>query len=84
VELYVAARTDVELAAALAHIEPPHRANLHRIACEVLDPELVARPDFAARVELALAAVQGASVGAAVSDVHHDTILDTLERLILS
>jgi AcrR family transcriptional regulator len=84
VELYVGARTDPELAAALARIEPPHRANLHRIAAQVLDPQLVLRPDFSARVELALAAVQGASVGASVSDVHHDTVLDILEKLILS
>ena len=82
VELYVAARTDPDLAAALARIEPAHRANLQRIAFQVIDPALVARPEFAQFVELALAAVQGASIGAAVVDASHDTILDALESLI--
>ena len=82
VELYVAARTDPDLAAALRVVEPAHRANLHRIAVSVLDPALLALPGFAAYVELALAAVQGASVGAAVLDTSHDTILDALEQLL--
>ncbi|MGB8651871.1 MAG: TetR/AcrR family transcriptional regulator [Mycobacteriales bacterium] len=82
VELYVAARTDPDLAAALARIEPAHRANLQRIAVQVLDPALVALPGFASFVELALAAVQGASVGAAVADTSHDVILDALELLL--
>jgi hypothetical protein len=81
-ELYVAARTDPDLAAALRRIEPAHRANLQRIALQVLDPALVATPGFAAFVELALAAVQGASVGAAVLDTSHDVILDALESLL--
>ena len=82
VELYVAARTDPELAAALRVIEPAHRANLQRIAMQVLDPALLSVPGFAAFVELALAAVQGASVGAAVLDTSHDVILDALENLL--
>ncbi len=82
VELYVAARTDPDLAAALARIEPAHRANLQRIALSVLDPALVALPGFASYVELALAAVQGASIGAAVIDTSHDVILDALEMLL--
>jgi AcrR family transcriptional regulator len=82
VELYVAARTDPELAAALRRIEPAHRANLQRIAMQVVDPSLVALPGFASFVELALAAVQGASIGAAVLDTSHDTILDALEVLL--
>lgn len=82
-ELYVAARTDPDLAAALARIEPAHRANLQRIALSVVDPALVALPGFASFVELALAAVQGASVGAAVADTSHDVILDALEELLL-
>ena len=57
VELYVAARTDADLAAALARIEPAHRANLQRISGWVIDPSLVALPGFASFVELALAAV---------------------------
>ena len=82
VELYVAARTDPDLAAALARIEPAHRANLQRIAVSVMHPDVVAIPGFASFVELALAAVQGASVGAAVSDTSHDVILDALEGLL--
>jgi AcrR family transcriptional regulator len=82
VELYVAARTDPDLAAALRKIEPAHRANLQRIAMQVLDPALLAIPGFASFVELALAAVQGASIGAAVLDTSHDVILDALESLI--
>lgn len=81
-ELYVAARTDPDLAAALRVIEPAHRANLQRIAMQVLDPALLALPGFAAYVELALAAVQGASLGAAVLDTSHDVILDALEDLL--
>jgi AcrR family transcriptional regulator len=83
VELYVAARTDADLAAALARIEPAHRANLHRIALHVMDPALVALPGFAQFVELALAAVQGASIGAAVVDTSHDVVLDALEQVVL-
>ncbi len=82
VELYVAARTDPDLAAALRIIEPAHRANLQRIATQVLDPSLLALPGIAAFVELALAAVQGASIGAAVTDTSHDVILDALESLL--
>ena len=81
-ELYVAARTDPDLAAALRVIEPAHLANLQRIAVHVLDPSLLSLPGFASFVELALAAVQGASVGAAVLDTSHDTILDALESLL--
>jgi AcrR family transcriptional regulator len=82
VELYVAARTDPELAAALARIEPEHRRNLHRIATRVLDPELVALPGFADFVELALAAVQGAAMSAAVVDTSHDVVLGALEQVV--
>ena len=49
---------------------------------QVLDPALLALPDFASYVELALAAVQGASLGAAVLDTSHDVILDALEKLL--
>ena len=82
VELYVAARTDPDLAAALARIEPAHRANLHRIALSVLDPALVALPGFASFVELALAAVQGAAMSAAVVDTSHDVVLGALEQVV--
>jgi AcrR family transcriptional regulator len=68
VELYVASRTDPDLAAALARIEPAHRAELQAIAARVVDPSLAALPGFAGFVELALAAVQGASLGAPEAD----------------
>lgn len=82
VELYVAARTDADLATALARIEPAHRANLQRIAISVIDPRLVALPGFAEFVELALAAVQGASIGSAVMDTSHDVVLGALEQVV--
>ena len=82
VELYVAARTDPDLAAALARIEPAHRANLHRIACEVIDPALVGLPGFSDFVELALAAVQGAAMSAAVVDTSQEVVLGALEQVI--
>jgi AcrR family transcriptional regulator len=82
VELYVAARTDPDLAAALARIEPAHRANLHRIAVRVIDPALVALPGFPDFVELALAAVQGAAMSAAVVDTSHDVVLGALEQVV--
>ncbi len=81
-ELYVAARTDDDLACALRIIEPAHRGNLQRIAVQVLDPSLLSLPGFASFVELALAAVQGASVGAAVLDTSRDTILDALQMVL--
>lgn len=68
VELYVASRTDPDLAAALARVEPAHRAELQRIATRVVDPALAALPGFAGFVELALAAVQGASLGSPSTD----------------
>ena len=68
VELYVASRTDPDLAAALARIEPAHRAELQAIAARVVGPSLAALPGFAGFVELALAAVQGASLGAPEAD----------------
>ena len=82
VELYVAARTDPDLAGALSRIEPAHRANLQRIAVQVMDPALVALPGFAEFVELALAAVQGASIGAAVLDTSPDVVLGALEQMV--
>jgi AcrR family transcriptional regulator len=62
VELYVAARSDTDLAAALAEVEPPHRARLHGLAAALL-PERAAHPLFAASVDLAIDAVQGFSMG---------------------
>lgn len=61
VELYVAARTDEELAAALAEVEPPHRARLHQLAGALL-PDRAHHPMFGPAVDLAIDAVQGFSM----------------------
>jgi AcrR family transcriptional regulator len=83
IELYVAARTDTELQAALATVDGPHRENLHRVARELF-PEAAAHPDFDDVVELALDAVQGAAVGGAArpDDPAHRRMLDTLARFM--
>lgn len=62
VELYVAARTDADLAAALAAVEPPHRSRLHALAAELL-PDAAGHPAFAALVDVIVDAVQGATSG---------------------
>ncbi len=67
IELYVAARTDVDLAAALREIEPAHRANLHRIAAGVLPPELAGDADIASIIDVSIAAVQGATMAIAAA-----------------
>ncbi len=63
IELYVAARTDVELARALSAVDPPHRGNLHRVARELFPDVAATLPHFDALIELILNAVQGAAVG---------------------
>jgi AcrR family transcriptional regulator len=61
IELYVAARTDPELQAALAAMEGPHRDNLVRVARELF-PEAASHKEFEAVVELVIDAVQGAVI----------------------
>ena len=61
VELYVASRTDADLAAALATVEPPHRARLHELAAALL-PDRAGHPGFGPAVDLAIDAVQGFSM----------------------
>jgi AcrR family transcriptional regulator len=61
VELYVAARTDAELATALADVEPPHRTHLHELAAALL-PDRARHPMFDPAVDLAIDAVQGFSM----------------------
>ncbi|MCP3139853.1 TetR/AcrR family transcriptional regulator [Pyxidicoccus xibeiensis] len=84
IELYVAARTDAELRAALAAVDGPHRANLHRVARELFPEVAATHPDFDAVVELALDAVQGAVVGGSArpDDPAHRRMLDTLTRVM--
>ncbi len=62
IELYVAARTDADLAAALAGVEAPHRERLHALAAELL-PDVAGAPAFAGVVDIIVDAVQGASMG---------------------
>ena len=82
-ELYVAARTDAELASALGHVDPPHRRHLHRVARELFADVAPAHPGFDALIELILNAVQGAAVGAAAlpSNPDHRPMLALLVQL---
>jgi AcrR family transcriptional regulator len=61
-ELYVAARTDPELAGALARFEPEHRARIHVVAARLF-PEVADHPSFAGTVDVVVDAVQGATLG---------------------
>jgi AcrR family transcriptional regulator len=64
IELYVAARTDPELASALGTVDPPHRRHLHQVAHELFPEVASSRSDFHPLIELILNAIQGAAVGA--------------------
>ncbi|SEU37618.1 TetR/AcrR family transcriptional regulator [Stigmatella erecta] len=72
IELYVAARTEPELQAALATVEGPHRDNLLRVA-RGLFPEAAEHADFEAVVELVIDAVQGGAI-ARVARPHHPAL----------
>jgi AcrR family transcriptional regulator len=63
IELYVAARTDGELARALGAVDPPHRQHLHHVARELFPELAAALPHFDALIELILNTVQGAAIG---------------------
>ena len=83
-ELYVASRTDPEVADALAAFEPRHRAQLHAVARRILPPAIVDHPEAESLVELALASVQGASIAHGVTvdpDGSRDRLLATLVRV---
>ncbi len=86
VELYVAARTDTELASALSSVDPPHRRHLHRVARELFPDVASKHPDFDAIVELILNAVQGAAVGgvALPANPDHRQMLTLLVQLARS
>lgn len=83
VELYVAARTDPELASALGAVDPPHRRHLHQVARELFPRAAALHPEFDATVELILNAVQGAAVGgvALPSNPDHPRMLALLVQL---
>jgi AcrR family transcriptional regulator len=89
IELYVAARTDAELAAALSVVDPPHRRHLHRVARELFPEVAAAHPGFDSLIELILNAVQGAAVGGAALPANPDhrgmlTLLVQLSRRAFS
>jgi AcrR family transcriptional regulator len=79
IELYVAARTDPELQAALAAMEGPHRDNLVRVARELF-PEAAAHKEFEAVIELVIDAVQGGAI-ARVARPDHPAIQRMLKVL---
>ena len=83
IELYVAARTDAELAVALGAVDPPHRRHLHRVARELFPDVAATHPGFDALIELILNAVQGAAVGGAAlpSNPDHPRMLALLTQL---
>lgn len=83
IELYVAARTDAELAAALSAVDPPHRRRLHQVARELFPDVAEQHPGFDALIELILNAVQGAAVGGAAlpANPDHPRMLRLLARL---
>jgi AcrR family transcriptional regulator len=83
IELYVAARTDAELQAALASMEGPHRENLVRVARELF-PEAASHPEFEAVIELVIDAVQGGAIArvARPDDPSIQRMLKVLTRFV--
>jgi AcrR family transcriptional regulator len=71
-ELYLAARTDADLARRLRPVAERHGANLREQARELF-PAAAARPDFEDAIELTVAAMQGAALG---GDLLRDEIRD--------
>jgi AcrR family transcriptional regulator len=66
-ELYVAARSDRELAVRLGPVAERHAANLRREAYAIF-PEAAGAPRLDALIDVAVNAMQGATLGAAPSD----------------
>lgn len=62
-ELFLAARTDADLASLLDELNGPHRDELHRLAARVLPAELGARSDFTTFVDFVIDGV--ATIGTA-------------------
>ncbi|HET9450558.1 MAG TPA: TetR/AcrR family transcriptional regulator [Aggregicoccus sp.] len=84
VELFVAARTDPELADTLAQVNPPHRARLREAARELFPEAASSRPEFDAWVELTLYTVQGLAVErmSQPTGPAHRLVLDLLAALL--
>ena len=81
-ELYVAARTDAELARRLAPVSEDHSENIRRLAHELF-PEAAHDTSFDAFVDLGIAALQGAAIGRPLrrddaSDTPMLTVLTTI------
>jgi AcrR family transcriptional regulator len=82
-ELYVAARTDAELARSLRPVAERHAENLRQQARELFPEAARTNPDFEAVVGVAVSAMQGAALGGtALRDEARDAqLLAFLERL---
>ena len=82
-ELYLAARTDRELAASLRPVADRHGANLREHARQLF-PEAEASPDFEADIDLVMSALQGAAIGGAAlrDEVREERLLAYLTRLV--
>jgi AcrR family transcriptional regulator len=84
-ELYVAARTDPELAARLAPVAARHAENLRREARALFPDAARAHPDFEAVVDVAVAALQGEAIAPTLADPARDERMRaTLTRLARS
>jgi AcrR family transcriptional regulator len=71
-ELYVAARTDAELAASLAPVSRRHGQNLRLHAREFFPGAARSNPDFDAVIDVIVDALQGEAIGApALRDPEH-------------
>ncbi|MBF5043453.1 TetR/AcrR family transcriptional regulator [Aggregicoccus sp. 17bor-14] len=86
VELFVAARTDPELADVLAQVNPPHRARLREAARELFPEAATQNPGFESLVELTLYSVQGLAVErmSQPTSPAHRQVLDVLAALLRS
>jgi AcrR family transcriptional regulator len=81
-ELYLAARTDAELARRLRPVAERHGANLREQARELF-PAAAGRPEFEDAIELTVAAMQGTALGGGVlrDEVREARLLAQLTRL---
>jgi AcrR family transcriptional regulator len=83
-ELLVGARTDSEVAVALAALEPAHIGELSTMTRKLFPDIAAARPDFVDLVLAVIWAVQGASMGTAVLPVHAEEARLSLRRSLLA
>ena len=83
-ELYLAARTDAELAAALRPVYDRHTENLRREAGALFPGPAAANADFAAIVDLVVSAMQGVAMGgeALRDDARDARLLEYVTRLV--